>query len=175
MIDPKAFATGLARLGIAFGREITEELTEVYAGALNALDSIEWQRAVEMALKNEERFPVIATLLRYARPILPATARAAEVYDEIVESYELGPEKKLGRRKIEERWGRPALAAFLAAGAERAFEWCEPDDEPFRLNRFEKAWAEAESIEGRSEARGEITAAEAKALLGGGFRKMEMP
>ena len=141
MIDLERFRKGMEILGAAFNREITAELSEAFARVLSPrLDTTGWERAVTRVLEAESFFPAPAVLLRYGRAEGAAEARAAEVYERILASFEAGC--ALGPREVRERFGEAALDAFVAAGGSRAFAWCEPKDAPFRFKRFLDAWME---------------------------------
>ncbi len=146
MIEIVEMAKGLAMLGIAFNREITPELAEVYHGVLGAkLDPTGWERAVRRSLEAERYFPPPAVLLKYGAAERPTHARAAEVYDVILGCYEGGV--RMGPRDVRDRFGEAAMDAFLAAGGVAAFEWCDTRDQPFRRKSFLEAWSEAVEVE----------------------------
>ena len=141
MIGTRDMASGLAALGVAFNREVTPQLAEIYHGVVGArLDATQWQRAVRRSLEAESFFPPPAVLLRYGLADGVPQARAVELYDAIVSRYESGD--ALGPREISDRYGTAAMEAFCAAGGNRAFAWCEPRDEPFRRKAFIEGWVE---------------------------------
>lgn len=140
MIDLETMASGLAMLSVAFGREITPQLAEVYHGVLSRLSPEEWERAVRRALEAESFFPPPAVLLGYGRNEGAPKARAAYIYELILRHFECG--HKLGPREVGEKYGVAAMDAFVAAGSVAAFAWCEPDSQPFRLKAFVEAWIE---------------------------------
>ena len=145
-MDDKAFASGLAMLAVAFRREQTAELADVYHAVLaKKLDNGQWQRAVRRALEAESFFPPPAVLLRYGLSDGAPQARAVEVYDRLVEHYERGDQ--LGPREVSERYGTAAMEAFVSAGGSRAFAWCDPSGEPFRRKAFVEAWVDVTSVE----------------------------
>ena len=135
----REFSKGMSILAVTFGREQTPLLMEAYFSVLKDLTAEEWNRAVTSTLQAESFFPPPAILLKYARPVLPK-ARAAEFYVEILSQFESG--RVLGPREISERFGTAAMEAFVSAGGVRAFQWCEPRDEPFRRKAFLEAWSE---------------------------------
>jgi hypothetical protein len=134
-------AAGLAALGVAFNREVTPQLAEVYHGVVGPmLDEQQWERAVRRALQSESYFPAPAVLLRYGLADGAPQARAIEVYDRIVREFESGRDP--GPRDVQERYGDAAMEAFVSAGGSRAFSWCEPSGEPFRRKAFVEGWLE---------------------------------
>jgi hypothetical protein len=141
VIDAKAMATGMHMLGAAFNRTISKDVMEVYFQVLGArLDRESWERAVQRALECESFFPAPAVLLRYGQAQGAPQARAAELYQAVLGEFERG--HALGPREVGDKYGTAAMEAFVAAGGSRAFAWCEPDDEPFRLKRWVEAWIE---------------------------------
>lgn len=141
MIGVREMAAGLATLGVAFNREVTPQLAEIYHGVIGArLDAAQWEHAVRRALEAESFFPPPAVLLRYGLVDRLPQARAVELYDQIVMRYEVGD--NMGPREIAEFYGTAAMEAFCAAGGTRAFAWCEPRDEPFRRKAFVEGWVE---------------------------------
>lgn len=171
MIDIRTMAAGLAALGAAFNREVTPQVAEVFHGVIGPnLSAEQWGKAVKRALECESFFPAPAVLLRYGQSDGAPAARAAEVYERILREYECG--RHLGPRDVDEQFGAAAMEAFVAAGGTRAFEWCEPDDAPFRLKRFVDAWLETTEQEpSRALPAGEqfrpLSRIEAKALFQG--------
>lgn len=141
MIDRTALASGLHALGAIYGREIKPDMLEVYASVLDAhMTTEEFQKGVQRALSEEKWFPAPATLIRLGcRQTVPSVA-AAQVYAEILDSYESGV--PINRKAIEEKYGKAAADAFMTAGGSVAFEWCDPGDRPFRLKRFVEAFSE---------------------------------
>lgn len=134
-------AAGLAVLGAAFNREITADVARVFHGVLGQrLEAEQWERAVRRALECESFFPPPAVLLRYGEADGAPQARAVEVYERVVRDYECG--RHLGPREVEEQYGAAAMEAFVSAGGTRAFDWCDPDDEPFRRKAWVEAWIE---------------------------------
>jgi hypothetical protein len=119
---------------------------------LGHLSDEEWARAVATCRRGEW-FPSTNELLKAARPDGPsAIARAGEVYAEIAEAYmcPIAWESSLWSPRVdavEAQWGAAAKSAFLAAGGARAFEYCEPENEPFRLKHFREAYVEAAKAE----------------------------
>jgi hypothetical protein len=71
---------------------------------------------------------------------VPVATQAVEIYSQIVESFQAG--ESLEARDVGNRFGFAARDAFVAAGNVRAFEWCEPSNEPFRRKAFIEAFAE---------------------------------
>lgn len=177
MIEVRQMAAGLAALGVAFNREVTPAVAEVYHGVIGArLDAAGWERAVRRALEAESFFPAPAVLLRYGQAEGAPQARAMEVYERIVRHYECG--EQLGPREIAERYGTAAMEAFVAAGGTRAFSWCEPASTPFRAKAWIEAWIETtEQDPGKALTPGEpsrqigdgsgpVSKAEARRLMG---------
>lgn len=147
MIPDLSFAKGMGMLCLAFNREHTPELTDLYNGILSpVLTDEQWKTAVRVAIERDRFFPTVAVLLSYGRPPEPASARAGEVYAELCDAYEnlCGREAQWSPNAdaIEARWGLAARRAFMACGGTRAFEFCEPRDEPFRLKAFREAFVE---------------------------------
>lgn len=142
MIEKGKFQAGMHALGAAFGREISADVLRVFDGVLSAkLDEDSWQRAVRRCLEAETFFPAPATLLRYGLcDATPPTALAGHAYAAIVGAFEAG--RNLGYRDVMELHGRASAEAFMAAGGNRAFAWCEPDSEPFRRRDFIQAYVE---------------------------------
>ena len=141
MVSDKAFASGIAMLAVAFNREQTAELVNVYHGVLAAkLTDAQWARAVRRSLECESFFPPPAVLLRYGLADGAPQARAVEMYEAIQRAYERG--EQLGPREVRERHGTAAMEGFVAAGGVRAFSWCEPAGEPFRRKAFVESWLE---------------------------------
>ena len=141
MLELREMAAGLAALGAAYNREIAPQVAKVYHGVLGAkLTAEQWERAVRRALECESFFPPPAVLLRYGQAEGAPQARAVEVYEALLREYECG--RHLGPRDVMERFGAAAMEGFLAAGGTRAFEWCEPDGQPFRRKAFVEGWLE---------------------------------
>jgi hypothetical protein len=131
----------MALLCVAFSRKPTDELAELYYSVLGErLTSEQWETAVKSVLSEEQFFPLPAVLLRYGVPRGVPQARAVEEYWKIVETYQGG--RGLNQRQICERFGLAGRDAFLAAGGDHAFEWCEESSEPFRRKAFVEAWVE---------------------------------
>ena len=141
MIGSREMAAGLAALGVAFNREVTPQVAEVYHGVIGPrLGAAQWQRAVRRCLEAESFFPAPAVLLRYGLADGVPQARAVEIYDAIVSHFETAD--GLGPRDVAKLYGTAAMEAFCAAGGHRAFAWCEPRDEPFRRKAFVEGWVE---------------------------------
>lgn len=142
MIEKGAFLSGLHVLGLAFNRQINPEVTRVFDGVLSAkLSDAQWEQAVKRCLEAERFFPAPATLLRYGlADATPPETLAGEAYQAILRRYEAG--ERLHFAQIKEQISRAAADAFMAAGGFRAFEWCEPDNEPFRWKAFKEAFLE---------------------------------
>lgn len=153
----KELAKGMALLAVAYFREMTEPVVDVYWGVLKDIPAPDWERAVQTALRAETYFPPPAVLRRYATR--PASSRAAELYEQILAEYERG--NQMGPREVQERFGTAAMEAFVCAGGTRAFSWCEPASQPFRLKAFLEAWAEVADLE-----RPALPAGEQKRLKG---------
>lgn len=134
----EGLAKGLALLGVAFNREITPLLLEVYEKVLSDMSDTQWEKAVTAALNGESYFPPPAVLRKYGLP--DATVRAAELYQAILSDYESGAH--LGPREVKLKYGEAAMEAFVSAGGVRAFEWCEPASQPFRAKAFIEGWVE---------------------------------
>jgi hypothetical protein len=129
----------MALLSTAFNRTLTDEMVSVYHGVVGPqLDTDQWERAVRRSLEAENFFPPPAVLLRYGLADGSPQARAVEAYERILGEFECG--RPMGPREVKDVLGRSAMEAFVAAGGVRAFEWCEPDDEPFRRKYFVEAW-----------------------------------
>jgi hypothetical protein len=142
MIDEARFATGMHALGAAFNRVVTGDVLHVYLEVLGArLDDAAWDRAYRRALEAETFFPPPSVLLRYGLcDATPPTALAGHAYAAIVAAFEDG--RSLGYRDVLDSQGRAAAEAFVAAGGNRAFAWCEPASEPFRRRDFLQAYVE---------------------------------
>lgn len=146
MIDVRAMAAGMAALGVAFGREVTPAVAEVYHQVIGPrLDAAGWERAVRRALEAESFWPAPAVLLRYGAANGAPQARAVEFYDRLVAHYERG--EQLGPREVSQSYGTAAMEAFVSAGGTRAFSWCDPKDEPFRRKAFVEAWVDVTHVE----------------------------
>jgi hypothetical protein len=73
MINVDRFRWGMDALGIAFKREITPEVLEVFGGVIaEDLSDAEWTHAVKQALTHERFFPVPAILLEYGHDVRPS-------------------------------------------------------------------------------------------------------
>lgn len=141
MIEVREMAAGLAALGVAFNREVTPAVAELYHGVIGArLDAAWWDRAVRRALEAESFFPAPAVLLRYGSANGAPQARAAEIYERILSDYEQG--RHLGPREVREKYGEAAMDAFVAAGGTRAFDEYLEGGGPFRRKAFIEAWVE---------------------------------
>jgi hypothetical protein len=146
VIELKAFRKGMETLGAAFNRAITPELVDVFGGVLSPkLTGEQWVRAVKRALEAEQFFPPPAVLLRYGLADGSLPAKAGDVCAAIVSSFERG--QPLGPRDVRERFGVAAQDAFVAAGGARAFAYCEPANEPFRLKAFREAFVEVAEVD----------------------------
>jgi hypothetical protein len=146
MLTVESMAEGLMALSVAFNRPITRDVGRVFHGVLGAkLDEQQWERAVRRALEAEQFFPPPAVLLRYGLADGSLPAKAADVCAAIVSSFERG--QPLGPRDVRERFGVAAQDAFVAAGGARAFAYCEPANEPFRLKAFREAFVEVAEVD----------------------------
>ena len=160
-MDDKAFASGLAMLAVAFRREQTAELADVYHAVLaKKLDNGQWQRAVRRALEAESYFPPPAVLLRYGLSDGAPQARAGEVYERILSDYESG--RHLSPRDVSEKYGTAAMEAFVSAGGTRAFNEFQEGGGPFRRKAFIEAWVDVTSVEPQTA----LPAGEDRRLLG---------
>ena len=65
-LDRSDFTAGMGRLGVAFRREITNELTSVYYTALMEMRDRVWYAVVDDAIRNLSRFPTVADLRKLA-------------------------------------------------------------------------------------------------------------
>ena len=174
MIELARFKAGLHALCVAFNREPSADLAQVYYGAIGGkLTLAQWEAAVRRAVEEETFFPPVKVLLRYglAGTASPA-ALAGGAYDAILSAFEAG--RTLSPPAVEEQYGLAARDAFMAAGGARAFEWCEPRDEPFRRKRFSEAFVEQAERSpalalpgGGDERHGELSRAEARELVSG--------
>jgi hypothetical protein len=146
VIDVKAFKAGMEKLGAAFNRALTTPVLDVYGGMLSPrLSTEQWAHAVTRAIESETYFPPPAVLLRYGAGDRGLSAAAGSAYDLIVRCYERG--ESLGYRQVRDEYGLAAAEAFIAAGGDRRFAWCEPEDEPFRLKDFRAAYVEQAEVD----------------------------
>jgi hypothetical protein len=146
LIDLKAFRAGMEKLGTAFNRALTDEVMTTFGQILSPrLSTEQWVQAVTRALQSESYFPPPAVLLRYGADDRGLTAAAGSAYTLIVECYERG--ERLGYRDVEQRFGHAAAEGYIAAGGDRRFAWCEPEDEPFRLKDFRAAYVEQAEVD----------------------------
>ena len=141
MISKAEMAKGMALLSTAFNRELTREVIELYQAVIGPrLDAQAWEHAVKQSLSRETFFPPPAVLLSYGLSEGAPLTRAVTVYEQIVREYECG--RHLGPREVRDQFGAAAMDSFVAAGGTRAFEWCEPESEPFRRKAFAETWVE---------------------------------
>jgi hypothetical protein len=138
-------AEGLAALGVAFGREITGALANVYHGVIGPrLSAVQWETAVRRALEAETFFPPPATLLRYGLAGSARPAQAGEAFEGILSAYASG--NHLGAHDVERVYGRAARDGFLAAGGRAVFEVVGGEGQEraraFALRDFREAWIE---------------------------------
>lgn len=78
MIDDQVFRVGLHALAVAFNREMSEDLRDVYREALGGMSNDQFRSAVREVILAERFFPPPAVLLGYGRdaasasqPLLP--------------------------------------------------------------------------------------------------------
>lgn len=172
------FVKGMAALCENFSREQTPSLVELFWGSLSQLTDDEWARAMSQSIGNDEFFPTVARLLRYARPQKPEAvvrsenkARAQEVYEQIIDAFEGG--RPLSSAKVEAEFGYAAKVAFGAAGGHGAFAWCDPRNEPFRRKAFIEAFEEVGTVQ--PEAMAALPSAEPVAAIAGGIFTPRIP
>jgi hypothetical protein len=138
-------AKGLALLGTAFNRALSDELVGVYHGVLaRKLSAVQWERAVCRALEAETFFPPPAVLLRYGVANGSLAARASEAFEVILECYSSG--EHLRHDEIAGRFGKAARDAYLAAGGRAVFDLVGGEGQErarsFALRDFTAAWRE---------------------------------
>jgi hypothetical protein len=162
------FALGMAKLELCF-RDASLDSDSLRRRALIYADELgdemtdeQWAVAVKRAVRECRFFPRISELFAFALdPVGSALARAAEVFEAILEEYESG--RALDHRTIAERWGLAARDAFMAAGGAAAFTWCgDAENRRWRLKAFQDGWKEHE------ESRGSLSPGRAVAQLGSG-------
>lgn len=145
MIDLGRFKAGMLKLGAVFGRKIEKDVLDAFGEVLSGkLTTDQWELAVKLSIERERFFPSPSVLLKYGESRSPEKTESARVYEQIVTSYEKG--NHLTPRGVSDLMGVLARDAFVAAGGVRAFEWCEPENEPFRRKAFVEAWVEAAAI-----------------------------
>ena len=146
MIDIQAFQKGMQTLGQAFNRAITKEVLDVFGAVLSRrLSTEQWGHAVTRALESESYFPPPAVLLRYGAGDRGLAGAAGAACAAILECYENG--ERLTYRDVEQRFGKAAAEGFIAAGGDRRFAWCDPEDQPFRLKDFRAAYVEQAEVD----------------------------
>lgn len=167
----EAWVRGMGDLALAFsGRELPPDLLkakgEVYRRHLDHLSDEEWLGAVKLTLRNERFFPSIAELVSYASQVtgeLPE-AKAGEVYDAILDAYSDG--HQLSPDAVASRFGFEGKLAFIAAGGQNVFAWCQPGiAQEMRRKRFVDTFVRAEKIVPDAK---QLTPGEARKLLKGG-------
>lgn len=169
----------LGAAGLVSDRALSAEEADarvmVFADALSDISDEAVLGAARVWLRTSKYWPTPADLRAIVKPPALALAErssdAERCYAKIVRAYESG--MSLGFRQIRDADGYAAAVAFMAAGGDAAFAWCEPGrDQEFRHKRFVEEFAEqAEGIEAgdmASEAeKYRIPQAEAAALLRG--------
>ncbi len=149
MNDRKAFAGGMALLGVTFGREVDRPRIRAYWLALSDLEDAEFQLAVAKLCAGwksspAEMFPLPATIRAYARPYVDPAAAAVRLFDQV---QRLGDYLPTGTRwsmaKIGQQLGWAAAEAFSAAGGSSAFANLTERDLPFVRKAFVDAYLRA--------------------------------
>lgn len=154
--------------------------TQVFREQFADLSDADFRAAVTLAIGNRKPFyPTPGQLREFVRPqvsVDAAVTREAErAYANIVDAYERGV--SMGWRYVRDTYGPEAADAFMAAGGDSAFAWCEPGtDQAFRQKRFvecfrqqvEARHAERAALQAGADNRA-LTHGEAKALLGDHF------
>lgn len=119
---------------------------KAYELAVKDLSDVELTTAAVLCSRSCRWFPVPADLISAARPIVSddadVSAAAYTAYMEIIGKYEDG--RRVGPSNIRAELGDEAAHAFMCAGGQSSFEWCEPGrDESFRWKRFLEGYQEA--------------------------------
>ncbi len=155
MPSDTAFASGIAQLCVNFNREPTEELSDLYFSKVKALSDEAWARAVGLAIDQETFFPVVATLLKLAKPKADdaeKTAEAVKMFGRVqwCSSYNPRTGSSWHASKIERELGPAAALAFEAAGGDSAFGNLGEGsrDLPFVRKAFVEAYKAAVADEG---------------------------
>lgn len=110
VIDPTAFAVGMHALCVAFNREATPDLRDVYATSLSRLTTEQFQSAVAAVIETERFFPAPAVLIEHA-------ARVGRR-----EYIALPPARTEEQRQIDRAASRRMLDVVQAAYRERVRE-----------------------------------------------------
>jgi len=180
------FAKGMKALGIAFGREVSDDVSKLYFGLLKGLTDAQWNRAVTHALTHERFFPPPAVLIEAAganasqEPIL---AEAGRALDAVIEcrTYSAEAGALWSQREIRERLGDAAADAFVAVGGGGRLRWITEEGRPFLVRDFTAAYLEARkagrralppappprpALPAAADEAPDITRAEARAIVG---------
>lgn len=120
-MNAQEFTPPFAALCVAYGREATEEVAEVYLGVLRALDVPTWKRVVAEQIQSGDRFlPPPGVLLERAR----GSARAALDVEAVeafrrtmrIEAYHPEHGTFINVRRVRELLGPAAAHAVAACG-----------------------------------------------------------
>lgn len=142
MMTRPAFFGAMAKLAVAFNRELDKPQIRVYAEALADLEPVELEHAVTLAIARETFFPPVAVLRRYAKPPVNTQAEAVRLFERI-KAHPTGYSPFIGsywdERTIRNTLGPAAGEAFMAAGGSSAFESLDERSQPFVRKAFVEA------------------------------------
>lgn len=135
----EAFLGGMAKLAVAFNRELDKPQIRVYAEALADLEPVELDHAISVAISRETFFPAVAVLRRYAKPPVNVQAEAVRLFERI-KAHPSGYSPFIGsywdERHIRDTLGPAAAEAFMAAGGPSAFAELDEKSQPFVRKAF---------------------------------------
>lgn len=172
MKDRQVFAGGMAQLGIAFNREITKPMYQVYWGALREISDEAYESGIEALLSSwqptrAEWFPVPATVRRYCTPHVDVDALAITAFERVRSSgtYHAVNGTTYAYRVVAEKIGTLEAEAFIAAGGGSAFATQQTEAQ---LPWLRKAFVEAfkRGWEAKDQGREQLPAATVNTLPG---------
>jgi len=152
-VTEKQFHKGLAILGVAYNREITNAITEVYSGAIEGEfgSDEEWLATVRKVIKTSRYFPSPAELLEgLVESDAALEQEALALVDRLhPECWVYNPVSggNYDAALVRDRLGVAALTSFRAAGGSRAFAAEDEKVVSFARRDFVKSYIQSRKAE----------------------------
>jgi hypothetical protein len=134
-MDRLTFAQGMAILGEAYEKELSDNLVGIYYEFLQNLTPAQLERAARRHIAKSPRFPRVSDLLQAFREDLPS---AVDVWNRLMAGAERGEKPELDAA---------AERALEFIGGFQTVQYAPYDELKFRFKDFERAYLEGQDQE----------------------------
>lgn len=171
MIDPRPFATGMEALSERFRGEMSATAQAGYYAILSEhLTTEEFRVAVQLAFRHSQFWPSPQQLIEFAKPPVNLEDEAVEMFDKVLALGVYTPSGTMWPRDQVVKLGQPAIAGYIAIGANEGLKNLKGERMSFARRDFVKAYV---SRAKRTQAQQEIH--EARQLLRAPRKRAMLP